>query len=362
MRIGPILTAIIVTVMVYLFVMERDTLLAIAGADVAETKAETTLTEDARPAILVQAIHSAAQPVDSGLVLRGRTEAFRLLDVKSETFGQIISQPLRKGLLVEKGELLCELDPGTKQAALSEAKARLAEAKANKQVSSELVKKGFTSETDLLAREAALETAQAAVVRAEKDISYLRIAAPFSGLLESDTAEFGELMQTGAVCARIIALDPIKLVGFANEAQIVKLNVGTAAGARLVSGQQIAGQVTFLSRSADPRTRTYRVEITAPNPKLEVRDGATAEIYISLSGETGHLLPQSALTLDDAGRLGVRTVENGVAGFMPVAIMQDVREGVWVSGLPDQVDVIVVGQEYVTDGRAVTASFKEDAS
>lgn len=362
MRIGPILTAIIVSVMVYLFVMERDTLLAIAGADAPEAATEAAPLEDARPEVLVQAIHSTAQPVDSGLVLRGQTEAFRLLDVKSETSGQIISQPLRKGLLVEEGELLCELDPGTKQAALSEAKARLAEARANRQVSSELVKKGFASETDLLARDAALESAQAAVVRAEKDISHLRITAPFSGLLESDTAEFGELMQTGAVCARIIALDPIKLVGFANEEQIAKLNVGTPAGARLVGGQQIAGQVTFLSRSADPKTRTYRVEITAPNPKLEVRDGATAEIYISLSGETGHLLPQSALTLDDAGRLGVRTIADGVAGFMPVTILQDVREGVWVSGLPEKVDVIVLGQEYVTDGRAVIASFKEDGS
>jgi len=362
MRIGPILTAIIVSVMVYLFVMERDKLLAIAGADVSEATEDATTLEEARPAVLVQAIHSKAQPVDSGLVLRGRTEAFRLLDVKSETEGQIISQPLRKGLLVEEGELLCELDPGTKMAALSEAKARLAEAKANKQVSEELVKKGFASETDLLSREAALETAQATVDRAEKEISHLRITAPFSGLLESDTAEFGELMQTGAVCARVIALDPIKLVGFANEEQIVKLSVGTPAGARLVSGQQVAGQVTFLSRSADPQTRTYRVEITAPNPKLEIRDGATAEIYISLNDETGHLLPQSALTLDDAGRLGVRTVKDGVAGFMPVSILLDVREGVWVSGLPEQVDVIVVGQEYVTNGRAVTASFEEDAS
>lgn len=362
MRIGPILTAIIVSVMVYLFVMERETLLAIAGADAPEAADAVAAEEVERAPVLVQAIHSEAQPVDSGLVLRGRTEAFRLLDVKSETSGQIISQPLRKGLLVEEGELLCQLDPGTKQAALSEAKARLAEARANKQVSQELVKKGFASETDLLSREAALESAQAAVIRAEKEISHLRITAPFSGLLESDTAEFGELMQTGAICARVIALDPIKLVGFANEEQIVKLNVGTPAGARLISGQQVAGQVTFLSRSADTQTRTYRVEITAPNPKLEIRDGATAEIYVSLNGETGHLLPQSALTLDDAGRLGVRTVADGIAGFMPVTILQDVREGVWVSGLPEKVDVIVVGQEYVTDGRAVTASFKEDAS
>jgi multidrug efflux system membrane fusion protein len=362
MRIGPILTAIVVSVMVYLFVMERDTLLAIAGASSPEATAEAASLEEARPAVLVRAIHSKAEPVDSAVVLRGRTEAFRLLDVKSETSGTIISQPLRKGLLVEEGELLCELDPGTKLAALSEAKALLAEAKANKQVSAELVKKGFSSETDLLSREAALVSAQAAVARAEKEISYLRVTAPFSGLLESDTAEYGELMQPGAICARVIALDPIKLVGFATEDQIAKLSVGTPAAARLVAGQQIAGQVTFLSRSADPQTRTYRVEITAPNPKLEVRDGATAEIFVALSGETGHLLPQSALTLDDDGRLGVRIVDGSAAGFLPVTILRDTVNGVWVGGLPDQVDIIVVGQEYVTDGRAVVASFKEDGS
>jgi multidrug efflux system membrane fusion protein len=362
MRIGPIITAIIVSVAVYYFVMHRDQVLALAGAEAPAPEAETGILEDAGPAVLVQAIHSEAQPVNSGFVLHGRTEAFRLLDVKAETSGRIISQPLRKGLLVDEGELLCELDPGTKQADLAEAKARLAQAKSNNKVTSELVKKGFASETDQLAREAALESAQAGLIRAEEAIQRLRISAPFSGLLESDTAEFGELLQPGAICARVIALDPIKLVGFATEDQIGKLSVGETAGARLLSGQEVAGKISFLSRSADPETRTYRVEITAPNPKLEIRDGATAEIFVAIPGETGHLLPQSALTLDDAGRLGVRTVEGGVAGFMPVTILRDTAQGVWVSGLPDKVDIIVVGQEYVTKGRAVIPTFKEDAS
>ncbi len=359
MRIGSLVTAIVVIIVAYMFIMQRDTLMVLAGNEPVAVETAAQIAPDDRPAVLVQVVKSRAQKVDSAVILRGRTEAFRLLDVKAEVSGQVISQPLRKGLLVEQDELLCQLDPGTKQAALSEAKARLAEAEANNQISIELVKKGFASETSGISRIAALETAQAAVTRAQTEIARLKITAPFSGLLESDTAEFGELMQPGAICARIIALDPIKLVGFATEEQIAKLVVGSPAGARLIGGQQVTGQVTFLSRSADRSTRTYRVEVTVNNASLEIRDGATAEIYVALQGEVGHLLPQSALTLDDAGRLGVRTVDDNAAGFAPITILQESNAGVWVAGLPETVDVIVVGQEYVTDGRAVTAQYKD---
>ena len=72
-----------------------------------------------------------------------------------------------------------------------------------------------------------------------------------------------------------------------------------------------------------------------------------------------HLLPQSALTLDDTGALGVRVVSDGqTAQFVPVTVLRDSVEGIWVSGLDDEVSVIVVGQEYVTDGVPVAASYE----
>jgi membrane fusion protein, multidrug efflux system len=363
MRIVPILTAILVSAAIYLFIMERQALLAFAGADGTKTEPETAISAVAeKPPVSVVALKSRERSVKSGIVLRGRTEAFRYVDVKSEVTGQVISQPLRKGTLIEKGELLCALDAGTKAAALAEAKARLAEADANNKVSASLVQKGFASETTAIARIAALEAAQASVIRAEKEISRLRIMAPFSGLLETDAAEFGSLLQPGVLCATVIALDPIKLVGFATEQQISQLTIGTRAGARLVSGREIVGKLTFLSRRADPQTRTFRVEVTVPNPDLSTRDGSTADILIALQGQVGHLLPQSSLTLDNAGRLGVRIVKKNIADFIPVAIIRDTAEGVWVSGLPTEVDVIVVGQEFVTSGRKVVVTYRKDAS
>ncbi|MEM6619970.1 MAG: efflux RND transporter periplasmic adaptor subunit [Pseudomonadota bacterium] len=361
MRVMPLLTAALVCGFVYMLVLERDTLLALAGAAQAEETAETPETEE-KAAVAVVALKSEAQPVTRGIVLRGRTEAFRLVDAKAETQGLVVSTPLRKGSMVEEGELLCKLDPGTKEASLAEARARLAEAEANNKVSATLVERGFAAETTAISRIAALEAAQAQVKRAEKEMELLEIQAPFSGLLESDTAEFGALLQPGGACARVIQLNPIKLVGFATENQVRRIEVGGLAGARLIGGREIGGRLTFISRSADPLTRTFRVEITVPNDDLSIRDNSTAEIFVALSGEKGHLLPQSALTLDDAGRLGVRTVEEGRARFMPVDIVNEDQNGVWVAGLPELADVIVVGQEFVTDGRRVTVRYRENAS
>jgi len=98
--------------------------------------------------------------------------------------------------------------------------------------------------------------------------------------------------------------------------------------------------------------------VRVPNADLSIRDGQTAEIAVQSDGQSAHLLPQSALTLDDEGRLGVRTVEGDVARFAPVNVIRDTVDGIWVAGLEPQVDVIVVGQEFVTDGVPVTASFR----
>jgi multidrug efflux system membrane fusion protein len=267
------------------------------------------------------------------------------------------------------------------EATIAEANARVREAEIEVTVASRLSQDGFASETRLVSAEAALEaanagvqrassavtsaqagieSAQAAVAAAEREIERLDIRAPFSGLLESDTAELGSLMQPGSPCATIIQLDPIKLVGFVPEADVDKVTVGAMAGARLASGEEVIGEVTFLSRSADETTRTFRVEVRVANEDLAIRDGQTAEILVASDGATAHLLPASALTLDNDGNIGIRSVTEGdIAQFMPVSVLRDTVDGIWVSGLPDTVDVIVVGQEYVTEGVPVVPTYEE---
>lgn len=405
MRLFPILAAIAVSALIYAFVFQRAALVAMfapAPAEVATPAADqTSPTEEAPKLVGVIAVHSTAQSVNNALILRGQTEADRQVELRSETSGQVISEPLPKGSFVEEGQLLCRLDPAARAAALTEAQARLEEARArvpesqarvleaqallteaeiNVNAAEKLSTEGFASEirvaatraavssaeaavqaarSGLEATQAGIQSAAAAVAAAEEEITRLTITATFDGVLESDTAELGSLLQPGNLCATVIQLDPIILVGFVPETEVARVMVGAHAGARLASGDEVEGEVIFLSRSADPTTRTFRVEIKVPNPDLAIRDGQTAEILIAVEGVKAHLLPQSALTLNDEGTLGVRvvTAENK-ALFMPVTLITDTTGGVWLDGLPEQADVIIIGQEYVTDGVPVAASYE----
>lgn len=406
MRIVSILTACLVAVALYLLVLQRDWLLAVAGVGAKEPEAAQAEQaepdpEDARR-VSVVALHSTATTVTGSVLVRGRTEAARSVDVRAETVGTVNSTPLRKGAFVEAGQTLCQIDPGTREATLLEAEARLAEARAglpsaaarlteaqallneahiNDRAAAQLRADGYASETRAAATAAAvssaeagvesaksgLETAQsairsaeAAVASAKKEIERLTISAPFAGLLESDSAELGSLLQAGSTCAVVIQLDPIKLVGFLPETDVDKIALNSQVRARLASGREVAGQVSFLSRSADETTRTFRVEADVENSDLSIRDGQTAEIVMEAGEAVAHLLPQSALTLNDDGNIGVRIVDpERHAQFLPVHVLRDTVEGVWVDGLPENADIIVIGQEFVTDGVPVAPTFRE---
>ena len=360
MRIVSIVMALFVALVLYVVIIEREALTTWIASQQPEAEdvepsapaeAEQTAPSDK---IKVVAKRSVAQKIDSAVVLRGQTEAARQVDVRAETSSTVVSEPLRKGIFVTEGQLLCELDPGTRQASLAEARARLSEMEArsaeaksrvpeaearqneaqarldealtNQNVARRLNEDGFAAETrvknadaavaaaqaaveaalsgvsaaesGILSAEAAIESAAAGIASAEKEIERLQIRAPFAGLLESDTAELGSLLQAGGLCGTVIQLDPIKLVAFVPETEVERVSVGALAGARLAAGgAEVTGRVTFLSRSADTTTRTFRVEIEVPNPELAIRDGQTAEILIATDGGMAHLLPSSALTL-----------------------------------------------------------------
>lgn len=433
MKVFPVLLALVLGVVVYFAVIDRDTArvmlqdAGVIGAQTADPAAEPEASAEAAPAaegrdaaapfrVVVQ--RSEVQQIDSAVILRGQTEAVRQVEVRAETTARVVSDPLRRGAFVDEGQPLCVLDPGTRFASLSEARARVLEAQAlkaqaearvpeaqarliearagleearvNQNAARRLSEDGFASETRVKGADAGfasaeaaveaaisglqaarsgiqsatagIESANAAVAAAEREVERLEITAPFAGVLETDTAELGSLLQAGGLCATVIQLDPIKLVAFVPETEVNRVAVGALAGARLAAGgDDVTGTVTFLSRAADPETRTFRVEIEVPNTDLRLRDGQTAEILIQSDGASAHLLPASALTLNEDGRLGIRAVGEGSAVvFNPVTLVRDTVDGVWLTGLPESVDVIVVGQEYVTEGVVVEAVYQQE--
>lgn len=361
MRLFPLFTALLVTAAIYLAVMERSALLGFAGVVVDDPAALAAEPEAAGDALVrVVAQRSVAQDVETGVVLRGRTEAARQVSIRAETSGLVISEPLRRGSVVKAGDPLCELSPGVRKVALDEARARLLEAEIAYRAASGLSESGFASETRLVSARAALQAAQAGVERAVEELARLVMHAPFDGILETDTAELGSLLQPGALCATLIQMDEIRLVGFATELQVDQLREGAHAIARLVTGRDVTGYVSFIARAADPQTRTFRVDVTVPNADLSIRDGQSADILIAAQSRKGHFLPGSALTLNDQGKLGLHLVDDaGLVSFAPVTVLRDAPDGMWLDGLAETVTAIVVGQEFTRAGARVSVTLRE---
>ncbi|MCC5984447.1 MAG: efflux RND transporter periplasmic adaptor subunit [Rhodobacteraceae bacterium] len=370
MRFFPVLTALAISGFLYLFILEREALMAFASGGAvavtaaedaaAEAAADADATETRRVRVVVQ--HAQKQPVETSVILRGRTEAARRVEVRAETSGLVVSEPLRRGAEIDAGDALCELSSGTRSAALAEARARLSEAEINFNAAKRLSEDGFASQTRLAAARAALEGAQAGVDAAVEEMARLVMHAPFDGILDADTAELGTLLQPGALCATVIKMDPIRLVGFVSESQVDRLEHGALAGGRLASGREVMGRVRFVARTADAATRTFRVEVEVENPDNAIREGQSAEMLIQAAGQEGHLLPGSALTLNDDGALGLRAIDDDDrVVFKPVTVLRDTTEGVWLAGLPDSVNAIVVGQEFVREGVQVHVTWRGEA-
>ncbi len=257
----------------------------------------------------VTIVNSKAMNKSKILKSSGFTEADKFVQVRAEVSGRLIARPAQQGDYIEEGDLICQLY--------------------------------------IAGREA-----------------YPKIVAPFSGYLETLRVEEGDFLNTGSVCAALIDPDPMLVVADIAEKDIAQVQLGSKASAKLISGRYISGEVTFIASSADKNTRTFRVEISVDNKDRTIRDGVSAEIYIKGKEEPAHKISPAILSLNDQGKLGVRTVtsDNRVE-FKEINILEDTNSGMWVSGLGEDARIITLGQEYVFQGQTVNVkeTFSPDA-
>ena len=307
---------------------------------------------DRIPTVRVKA--QVAEQRTSEIVLRGRTEAWRKVVVKAETFGRIEEVGAAKGDHVAGGDLLVQLVPEDRPARLSEAQALLAQRALEYEAASRLSEKGFRAETQVAASKAQLESAQAAVRRAETELANTTIKAPIDGLVGERLVEVGDYVEIGNPVIKIMDMDPILAIGHISERSLARVTVGSPASIRLITGQSAEGIISFVANEADPATRTFRIDVKISNPAGLIADGITAEIRIPAERIFAYRISPAILTLTDDGDVGVKILGPGnKVEFFPVQIIADEPEGLWIAGLPERVTFITVGQDFVTAGQTV---------
>ena len=245
----------------------------------------------------VQSVISSAVEYQPLIKLKAATKSEARVDVKAKTSGEVVAIGANQGKFVAKDTVLCSLG----------------------------------------------------VV----EVNRTQVKAPFSGFIEQ-IVKPGNLLERGQVCATIIQLNPISFIAGVPEYDINKVRVGQKVNLELVTGQKINGKLTFVSKSASPDTRTFIVESQIENTKGLVKDGLTANMTIEIDKVKAHKISPSILLLNDGGKLGIRIVVNlKTAKFIEITILEDSEEGLWVTDIPEDVEIIIQGQGFVEDGQEV---------
>ena len=314
---------------------------------------------DAADVPFVRAATISPQVYTARVRVRGRTQAYRHVEVRAEQAGRIVRNPIPRGARVSEGDVLCEIAVDNRQADLDEALSRRQQAQFEYEAALDLQSRDLQSDVAVAQYKAALESARAAVSRAELALKKIEVTAPFDGIVESRIVEIGDLLSVGTVCASVLDDDPMLVIGLVPEQDVGRIELGAEVSAELISGETISGQVIYLAQAADPSSRSYRIEVEVNPGQFAIRSGITAEMQVDASLITAHQIPPSALTLDDFGLLGVKIIDDrDIVQFRNVEIVGDntsqLNPGIWVTGLNGEATLVTVGQEIVFPGQTVT--------
>ncbi|MEO1554665.1 MAG: efflux RND transporter periplasmic adaptor subunit [Pseudomonadota bacterium] len=287
--------------------------------------------------------------------LKGSTEPDREVTVRSETIGTVINAAVQEGQIVRQGTLLCGLDVESRTARIAEAEAAVASARLDHDAQTQLQEKGWTTSNRAAATKAALDGAEAALAAAKIEMAKTRITAPFNGVFEMREAELGDFLSVGAPCGRLVDLDPIIVAVDATEDQLGTIDPDQPVDVEFATGQTATGKVRFIARTANPQTRTFRVEVEIANGDAQISAGLTAAVKLGLGAVPSVLTTPATLVLHDDGRVGVRYVDSqNIVQFAEVSVVDDAPDGIWISGIPDGVNLLTAGQDYLKEGVEVS--------
>jgi multidrug efflux system membrane fusion protein len=295
-----------------------------------------------------------AHEITREIIISARTEPDRYVEIKAEAEGVVESIDVDRGNRISKDQRLMSLDMRDREARRNEAQALLAQRELELKAQENLRGQQFTSEVQIAEARARVESARAALARIALEIDNTSIRAPFDGWLLDREVEQGDYVRVGDNVGVAVDLDPLVVVGEINEREVALLSVGSTGRATLVDGTSLTGTIRYLAPVADSSTRSFHIQVAVPNNDGWLKAGQSAELRVSADAVRVHTMSSALLSLADDGTIGVKVVDNNdQVRFYPVEIVGTSDEGMHVTGLPESIRLITVGQGFVTEGQRV---------
>jgi membrane fusion protein (multidrug efflux system) len=316
----------------------------------------------------------------------GTLEGFVNAQIRAQVVGYLLSQNYSEGSAVKKGDLLFQIDPRPFQAALDQAKSKLAQDEAQESRTkwdveryAPLAKQNAISQQEYndavqsnLAAQAQVKADQAAIEGVQLNLGFTKILSPIDGLAGIAQAQIGDLVgPNGQVLTTVSTVDPIKVYFTASEqAYIAYRRQYTNATERATHEQELElqliladgsvyslpGRFSFAGREVNPTTGTILLVGVFPNPTYVLRPGQFARVRAKTQIRKGALaVPQRAVT-ELQGSYQVAVVDSQNKVHLQAVTVGDQVGSDWVveKGLEPGQEIVVEGTQKVKEGGAVS--------
>ncbi|MBE3300538.1 efflux RND transporter periplasmic adaptor subunit [Enterobacter cloacae complex sp. P30U] len=334
------------------------------------------------PQVSVHIVKSA--PLAVTTELPGRTDAYRVAEVRPQVSGIILHRNFTEGNDVKAGESLYQIDPATYQAAYDNAKGELVKAQAAANIAHLTVKRyvplvgtQYVSKQEYDQAVATAQQADASVVAAKAgvesariNLAYTKVTSPINGRIGKSSVTEGALVTNGqaTALATVQQLDPIYVdvtqssSDFMRLKQQTSLQKGDTSSVELLmeNGQPypLKGTLQFSDVTVDESTGSITLRALFPNPQHMLLPGMFVRARIDEGTQPDAILvPQQGVTRTPRGDATVLVVneKNQVESRTVVAPQAIGDRWLITEGLKNGDRVIISGLQKVRPGVTVVA-------
>jgi RND family efflux transporter MFP subunit len=344
----------------------------------ARSELEQETRDNAVPTVSV--IHPKRSSQQVEIVVPGDMQAFEDTPIYARVSGYLTNWETDIGTHVRQGQSLAEIDTPELDEQLNQARAALAQARANLEIArisadrwQALLKSDSVSQQDTQeklamrdAREADVNAAEADVQRLTKMTDFKRLTAPFTGIVTARNVDVGMLITAGSgrEIFHLAKTDPLRVYLSLPQtySQIVKPGDEAMLTLTEIPGQTFTGKVVRTSGSIDPASRTLLTEVQVPNHDGHLLPGAHTMVkLIASTGDAPVVVPVNTLLFRNELGMMVGVVgSNGIVRLARVNIGRDFGTSVEiVRGLSDADQVIVNPSDSLESGVQVRIATPE---